>query len=189
MPLPTHGSASLQHPEYLAKLAKEKKKKAAAAGAEIEVHTRERSDGGGRGSTEQFCRIIAESRKAPEPGTYNPPSAFDPAVSRAPKVSIGGSPRAAHMMGDFDLYQAAKRPGPGQYHGHMDRMGFAGRDRVSEPRRLQKAMRAPPVVGPEGVRPQPPVEEPEWERTAKRLERFNPRAFSINLPYLNLPRR
>ena len=192
LPLPTSGSAALQHPDYLAKLQKEKQKAAAAAGGElVDLHRAggDRSPRTGRKTTEDFVAIVESGRKRPEPATYNPPSSFDPAVSRAPKVSIGGSPRAAHMLGENDLYLAAKRPGPGQYFAHVDRLGFAGRDRISEPRRLQRAMRAPPAPGPDGVRPPVVDVVPEWEATARRFERFNPRQFHLHLPSLTLPRR
>lgn len=82
-----------------------------------------------KGKGADLFAIMDEHHKVPPPCTYTLPSAFDPAVSRSPRVSVPKAAKATRFMGNVDLYQASKGPGPGQYVRSMESVGFAGRDR------------------------------------------------------------
>eukprot|EP00672_Neobodo_designis_P027705 CAMPEP_0174853782 /NCGR_PEP_ID=MMETSP1114-20130205/29569_1 /TAXON_ID=312471 /ORGANISM="Neobodo designis, Strain CCAP 1951/1" /LENGTH=142 /DNA_ID=CAMNT_0016088449 /DNA_START=62 /DNA_END=490 /DNA_ORIENTATION=+ len=76
-----------------------------------------------------FFAIMDEHHKCPPPCSYAVPSAFDPVLSRSPRVSVPKAAKTSRFMGDVDLYQASKGPGPGQYTRSLESVGFAGKDR------------------------------------------------------------
>jgi hypothetical protein len=123
LPLPTSGRAGRVHEQYATH---QRDKNASLSAA---------PNGGGPASIAapkekpDFFAILDNHHKQPPPCTYTLPSSFDPAYSRSPRLSMPKAPKTARYMGDVDLYAASKGPGPGQYSRHLDRAGFAGKDR------------------------------------------------------------
>lgn len=121
LPMPTNGRAALEHAAFAKRRTDNNASLSSPTGpATIGASSKERPD---------FFAILDEHHKQPPPGTYTLPSSFDPVYSRSPRMSMPKAPKTARYMGNVDLYAASKGPGPGQYTRHLDRAGFAGKDR------------------------------------------------------------
>lgn len=145
LPLPMSGRAAREH-EAALKSAKAKSGCATVGGGSPTAA----AGGAAAGDKPRadFSAILDLHHKQPPPCTYDLPSAFDPVFSRSPRVTVPKAPKTSRYMADVDLFKASKGPGPGQYSRHLDRSGFAGRDRSRRPKLAIERLNAHAVALP-----------------------------------------